>query len=348
MRFLSVCAFSAAVYCAGDFEIANSGFSRLQTSAMPDLLQHIGREDQKTSTGLTLLGPEESLLRNDIRSQASHRRVLQAKRHISQALRLNCLTPSVARKLRGRPGFCASLFAEKLGRWMMVPLISRQYRSRTAKLTCARRMCLPWPYRAAGSLPPRKSPFALFPIGAHPDVQGLGQIACMVLLHRVITGHAHLPTWFARMAQESGGEAAIFLSESRAAILTAFFAIVINTTVSRSGVLCIGSQAALASQVNGSTTSALGASLVCLLCGISARPPSHRRIEYANAKSNDADENPHSCAAQSSAVCLLHEGLIQEVSPNASQSRGARRMSPTRLRIEQFEYFNHAGTPFQK
>ena len=65
------------------------------------------KKDQPPADYISLLGAEVSLLSDAIRAQASTQRVLKIKGHIAQALQLNCLTRSAARKLRGRPGFDA-------------------------------------------------------------------------------------------------------------------------------------------------------------------------------------------------------------------------------------------------
>ena len=109
----------------------------------------------------------------------------------------------------------------KLGRGAMGPLIARQYRSRTTKLTRNLRRCLFWRHNALGSLPRRTAPFALLPpFGEHSDAQDFGQIAFRVLLDRVVSLHFHLPDCLIRLANASEGESGIYLFETCAAILT--------------------------------------------------------------------------------------------------------------------------------
>ena len=117
--------------------------------------------------GILLLGAEAPLLRDAIRAQASTKMVLKIKGRIAQALQLYFLTRAAASKLRGRLGFYTSLLMGGLRRGMMGPLILRQYRPLTSKLTRTLRRRLIWRYNSSGSLPPRTTPFVLIPRSEH-------------------------------------------------------------------------------------------------------------------------------------------------------------------------------------
>ena len=163
---------------------------------------------------MPLLGAEVPLSRDAIRAQASTHRVLKIEGRNAQALHLNFPTPSAAIKLRGRLGFAHLPLNGETWSRRDGPLISRQYLSRTTKLTSSLRRCLFWWYKALGSLPPRTAPCALLPpFGAHSDAQFLGHIACRVLPDHVVTRHSHQPGRLVRLANAAEGGSIIYLSK---------------------------------------------------------------------------------------------------------------------------------------
>ena len=245
LLYLVVGAFVADVYCAEDSSIVNSGFW-----ASKQLCRILGfltadKTGQIPSVPLTLLGAEVLLTVSEIQAGAIQGRISKLRDHIADVLRLNFLTPAEASELRCRLGFCTSLLMGKLGRCMMIPLIRRQYSSRTTGLTRTLRRCLVWWHSAAGPLPPRVAPFRLPPpFGAHSDAQGLGHIACRILLGSVSSYRVHLPPWFAHLETNAEGESAIYLFEICDAILTVAVISTANTQPSRTCVLRIDNQAA--------------------------------------------------------------------------------------------------------
>ena len=263
LLYLTVGSFAGDLYCAEDRAVASSGFW-----ACKQLCRLIGfntsdRKNQSPVTDLALLGDAVPLHRDAIRSSAGRSRILKLRIHIAQALHLDCLTPAAASKLRGRLGFYTSLLMGGLGRGMLGPLITRQYRSRNTKLTRPLRRALVWWYNAVWSLPPRTTPFRLQPpFGDQSDAQCLGHIGCRVAFHGVSTSHAHLPEWFAQSALSAEGESTIYLFEHCAAILAACVVNELTLTNARSCVLRIDNQEALAALIKGSTSSELGTALV--------------------------------------------------------------------------------------
>lgn len=229
--------------------------------------------------------------------------------HIAQALQLNCIAPAASIKLRGRIGLYTSLLMGELGRCMMSPLIARQYRCRTAKLTRALRRCQVWWYNAVWSLPPRTTPFALLPpFGAHSGAQGLCHIACRVLLVNTTSCHVHLPVWFVNLSIEAEGESAICMFGICDATLTVYVVGTLNSGSARSCVLCIDNQAVLAALAKGSTASELGSVLAGVFWAFAARRPVYCWPEYVHTKSNDADYSSRICNAQAIAACSLQWG----------------------------------------
>ena len=346
--YLDVGAFAGDVYCAENVRIVNAGFW-----AFKQLCRLVGfntsdKKDHAPSGDISLLGAEVYLLCDAIRAQAITQRVRKIKGHIDHALQLNFLTRAAARKLRGRLGFYTSLLMGKLGRGVMGPLILRQYRPRTTKLTRALKMCLIWRYNALGSLPPRAKPFSLLPpVGAHSDAQGLGQISCRVLIDSVSTCHPHLHEWFVRMAEKAEGESSIYLFEICAAILTVFVVNERSLGGTHSCVLFIDSQAALAALVKGPTSSELGTAPVGFFWNFDARSPAQWWLEYVNAKSNHSDEPPRSCDARDVAFRTRYDGRTPEAFSTAFLSWETPHMASTRLRIDTISYLVFISTsPF--
>ena len=215
---------------------------------------------------------------------------------------------------------------------MMSPLIKRQYNSRTTRLTRTLRRCLVWWNSAVGALPPRLTPFRLAPaFGVHSDAQGLGHIACRALLKSVSTHHLRLPKWFAGPATNTEGESAIYLFEICAAILAVTVVSQFDTEPSRTCVLRIDNQAALAALVKGSTSSELGTILVGIFLAFAARSSVYWWLEYVHTDSNDADRPSRCCSADTAPQCLSKSGLTPDAFAIAFQSLEALRRASTRL-----------------
>ena len=98
--YLAVGSFLYDVYCAGNIAIDKSGFWAFDQICRLVGFNTSGKKGQAPSSDLSLLGAEVSLLRDAVRSQPGRQRVLKLRSHIDQALQLNCLTPSAARKMR--------------------------------------------------------------------------------------------------------------------------------------------------------------------------------------------------------------------------------------------------------
>ena len=183
------------------------------------------KNDQPPSTKMVLLGADVSVHDTHVRAEIRTGRKDKLKAHISHVLQSNCLTPAAASKLRGKIGFYSSLLAGKLGRGMMVPLISRQYKQRETSLNPALTRCLVWWHSALGNLSPRTAPFdQLKPIGARKDAQGYGHIAAVYFGRSRVTSRLHLPQWLCELALEAEGESPIFIYEICAAILMVYIA----------------------------------------------------------------------------------------------------------------------------
>ena len=217
----------------------------------------------------------------------------------------------------------------------MGPLIARQYSSHSDQLTTTLRRSLVWWYSAVGALPPRVTPFELRPpFGAHSDAQGAGHIGCRVILDRVDTRHCHLPEWFVSLAMTSDGESPIYLFEICAAILTACVVVESSLETTRSCVLCIDNQAALAALVKGSASSELGTVLVGVFWAIAARSPVQWWLEYVHTDSNDADAPSRECNATGVRTCCLSCGTLPLIFTKAFESWDSLRRASTRLRTD--------------
>ena len=207
----------------------------------------------------------------------------------------------------------------------MSPLIRRQYNPRTSRLTRTLRRCLVRWHSAAGALPPRLTPFRLAsPFGAHSDAQGLWHIACRILLGSVSSYHVHLPPWFAHLATNTEGGSAIYLFGICASIFSVAVASEANTQPSRTCVLRIDNQAALAALVKGSTSSELGTVLVGVFWAFAARSSVYWRMEYVRTDSDDSDRPSRRCNADSAPQCQLQSGQIPESFFFARSNRGKR------------------------
>ena len=184
----------------------------------------------------------------------------------------------------------------------------------------------------SGSLPPRLTPFRLAPaFGVHSDAQGFGHIACRTLLNSVATHHLHLPKWFVDLATNTEGGSAIYLFEICAAILAITVVSQFNTEPSRTCVLCIDNQAALAALVKGSTSSELGTILVGVFWAFAARSSVYWWMEYVHTDSNDADHPSRRCSADTAPQCLSNSGLTPDAFTRAFQSWEALHRASTRL-----------------
>ena len=198
----------------------------------------------------------------------------------------------------------------------MDPLLKRQYGQRRHMVGCSLTRNLLRRYSAVGNIPHRLTPyFAVQSIGAHTDEQGYGHIAAVRTLFGTEKVSLHLPTWFAHLTGESPSESPIFPNERCAAVLMARVALSWPRDQSRSCVLCVDSQAAVAALVKGDSSSPLGTVLVCLFWSIAARGAALWRIEYAEEKSNIADPSPRVCALPTISLCVMQSGAARRPFP---------------------------------
>ena len=144
LLYVTTGAFADDVFCVESHRIATSGFWAFKQLCEITGFPTSPKKDQPPSTRMVLLGAEVSL--HDRHAQAEIRtdRKDRLKEQISRICDSNCLTPAAASKLRGKLGFYSSLLAGKLGRGMMGPLITRQYKQRETKLNPALTRCLTW------------------------------------------------------------------------------------------------------------------------------------------------------------------------------------------------------------
>ena len=186
----------------------------------------------------------------------------------------------------------------ELGRGTAGTLTARQYSPHANHLTDAIRRSLIWLFSAVSALPPRVAPFEVNPpFGARSDAHGGGHVGRRVILDKVVTLHSHLPEWFVTMAVTAEGESAIYLFEICTAILTVCVVISLSLETTRSCVLFIDNQAALAALAKGSASSELGAVLVGAFWAVAARSPVQWWLEYVHTDSNDADAPSRDCNA---------------------------------------------------
>ena len=329
---LVVGAFVDDVFCAEGAKIAKSGFWAFKQLCILLGFLTSNKKDQPPSTGITLLGADVTIFPTGIRAKASDQRVCRLQEHIAWVLRNGTLTPAAASKLRGKLGFFTSLLMGKLGRGMMGPLIAQQYNRHSSTVSTPLRRSLLWWYRAVALLTPRLTPFSLQPpFGAHSDAQGQGHVGCRVLLNEVSTTHTHLPEWFVQLALTAEGESAIYLFELCAAILTACAVIELSLESTRSCVLCIDNQAALAALIKGSASSELGTILVGVFWAVAARSPVQWWLEYVHTASNDADEPSRSCNAVAGHHCSREQGPIPKTFADCFQSWTALHSASTRI-----------------
>ena len=165
---LTVGAFVDDVYCAEPVGTAMSGFWAFKRLTALLGFPTSDKKDQPPNNELVLLGALIELKGDAFCAMARPDRISKICSHIAQTLQRDCLTPAAASKLRGRLGFYTSLLSGKIGRGMMGPLIARQYRQRTTKLTPELTRNLLWWYSALGRLPKRVTPYVFdSPFGAH-------------------------------------------------------------------------------------------------------------------------------------------------------------------------------------
>ena len=303
--------FADGVLCVESHRLAMSGFWAFKKLCQVVGLPTSDKKDQPPSTVVVLLGADVSLHETHVQAQVREDRKQRLKEQISVALKTNVLTPAGAIKLRGELGFYTPLLVGKLGRGMMGPLISRQYRHHGTHLGPELKRNLIWRYSALGNLAPRTAPFQqLRPVGAHTDAQGFGHVAALFYGESRHEAHTHLPEWFCKLAESSENESPIFIYELCASILTVYTAIGWRGEQPRTCVLCVDNKAAVAALVKGISPSNLAGVLVNLFWTVAARGNTRWWIEYFNTKSNAAGRPSRLCALPLGTTCNATNGHV--------------------------------------